>query len=124
LDNKKLKILVLGNEFIKIDSLAKNIAEKLSNESGLCFKSIDDSFQLLEELNSGNDFVILDVVKGLDKVKIIGVDDLKNTNILTGHDLDSGFILRLIGKEKNIKIIGIPEKGDIKEIIKEVREFI
>lgn len=114
------KILALGNEFIKEDSLAKDIADLLKEDLNII--NIKDSFQLIDELRSNDDIIILDVVKGLDKVKLINPEDLKIDSISSVHDFDAGFIIKLINKD--IKIIGIPMIGDINEIKNQVLELL
>ena len=120
----KKKILCLGNEFIKRDSLAKKIGWKLKEREDLEIINIKDSFQLMDILRErdkekgGNDFIILDVVKGLNEVKELGIDDLRQDSILTAHDFDAGYVLKLLGVK--IKIIGIPMYGDEDKILREV----
>jgi Ni,Fe-hydrogenase maturation factor len=112
----KAKILCLGNEFIKEDCLAKKISIELIKE-GYNIINIKDSFQLMEELNSSGEVIILDVVEKLNHVKLLKIKDLDNIKIMTAHDFDAGFVLKLF-KDKKIKIIGIPMNGKT-EIIKE-----
>lgn len=114
-----MKILCLGNEFIKEDSLAKEVGKELIKE-GYNIINIKDSFQLIEELNSSDEIIILDVVERLNEVKLLQLDELKSNNIITAHDLDAQFILKLFN-DKNIKIIGIPMSGIIKIIKKQVK---
>ncbi|MCA9459682.1 MAG: hypothetical protein KC550_03995 [Nanoarchaeota archaeon] len=65
-----------------------------------------------EILNSNENLIILDVVKGLKKIKIINkIDDLILANSLTCHDLDLAFYLKLMketGQIKTVTIIGLP----------------
>ena len=116
-----VKILSLGNEFIEIDSLGKLVGEKLKKDFEVV--NIKDSFQLMEILNEcSEEIIILDVVKGLEKVKVINIDDLRGDSILSAHDFDAGYVLKLIGKD--VKIIGVPMKGDLDEIERGVRGLI
>jgi hydrogenase maturation protease len=121
-----IKILCLGNEFIKEDSLAKRIGSELNLEdTDVTF--IKDSFQLMELLNNfkeEDEIIILDVVLGLKEVKLLSVDDLKSEGIITAHDFDAGFILKLLDKKQKIKIIGIPMKGNISKIKKQVKKYL
>lgn len=128
-----MKILCLGNEFIKEDSFAKSVGSLLERE-GFEIVNIKDSFELLNYLpahppTEGKEgIVILDVVSGINQVKELNVDDLKVGSITTAHDFDAGFFLKLLsdGGEsgKNIKIIGIPMKGDVERISGEVKELL
>ena len=115
------KILSLGNEFIEIDSFAKKISEKLKKDFEVV--NIKDSFELMGVLNEcSEEIIILDVVEGLEKVKVISIDELRNDSILSAHDFDAGYVLKLVGKD--VKIIGVPMKGDVDEIKKKVIELI
>lgn len=120
-----MKILCLGNEFIKEDSFAKEIAKELANEMNeFEFVFIKDSFQLISELNKNNgEIVILDVAEGLKEVKFLNIEDLSDNKIITAHDLDAQFILKLF-EDKKIKIIGIPMSGDVNIIKKNVKILI
>ena len=114
-----VKIVCLGNEFVEGDSLAVEIGEKLKSE-GFDVLHIKDSFSLMEFVSKNSSFVILDVVDSLEEVCWIGVRDLKVNSVLSAHDLDAGFVLGLLGEE--VKILGMPRFGDLKEVFEEVRE--
>ncbi len=119
----KNRVLCLGNEFIEEDSFAKKVGERLSKELEESeFIDIKDSFELLNYLQEDNESIfILDVVENLDEVRLLEIEDLKESKIMSAHDFDASFFLKLIGKNKKIKIIGIPMKGDVekvKEIVK------
>lgn len=125
--NMGLKILCLGNEFIKQDSLAKKIGKKLRDS----FEVVDikNSFQLIDILkeDKSDEFVILDVIEGLNKVRILDIDDLQENKILTAHDFDAGIVLKLL--KPNVKIVGMPmqdreERIDESQILREVKEII
>lgn len=118
----KVKILCLGNEFIEEDSFAKKISSELKKDNHDII-DIKDSFQLMEELNKTNDFIILDVVENIKDVQILSISDLKNIKIMTTHDFDAGFILKLF-EGKNIKIIGLPIKEDVDIIREKIKKFI
>lgn len=102
------KIFAFGNEYIKRDETAKNIAKN--------FKSDEFEFILAtspnEILKADEELIILDIVKGIKEPKIINeIDDLILDKSLTCHDLDLGFYLKLMkecGKIKKAKIIGLP----------------
>ncbi|MCW8965994.1 MAG: hypothetical protein OQK82_04800 [Candidatus Pacearchaeota archaeon] len=116
-----MKVLTLGNEFIEEDSLAKKIGKVLEKDFEII--NIDNSFELMTTLNEISDeIVLLDVVKDLDKTQIIPVDKLQNDSILSAHDFDVGYVLKLIGKD--VRIIGIPMKGDVEEIGRDVKEML
>ena len=118
----KMKILCLGNEFVKEDSFAKKIGEELLKE-GFEVININDSFQLMGILNEETDFIILDVVLGLSDPRIINVSELTDTKIMTAHDFDASFVLKLF-ENKEIRIIGIPMNGEISKIIIDVKKMV
>lgn len=120
----KNKILCLGNEFIEEDSFALKVAEQLLKElPEIQFINVKDSFQLMEFLNVYDDVVVLDVVSGLKEVKILGVDDLQENKIMTAHDFDAAFVMRLF-ENKSLRIIGIPMKGNINATKESVKKLL
>ena len=116
-----VKILCLGNEFIKEDSFAKKIM-LLLKKRGFNVIDIKDSFQLMNEIEE--DCFIIDVVKGISEIKIINSDMLKSNSIISAHDFDAGFVLKLLGKKT--KIIGIPFdfNGNVRDVVRDVKFFI
>ena len=117
-------LLCFGNPYLAEDNLALEVGDAI----------IKDKIKGLEVIKCvapdevmsyiGKDFAILDVVKGIKKVTIIDdIDKLQSGSMVSLHDFDLGFFLKLMketGKINNIKIIGIPQKGKILEIKKEV----
>jgi len=63
--------------------------------------------------------ILMDTVVGLEEVTILTEKDLEKLEFpkrATVHDYDLGFQLRYLiklGKIKNVKIIGLPARGDI-----------
>ncbi|MFC1454797.1 hypothetical protein ACFLQI_01770 [Candidatus Undinarchaeota archaeon] len=113
-----MKILVFGNEFYSEDSLAKELLAGV-DDAVMC----DSPEDILKYSESGEDFVIVDVVKGLDKVRPVTVDELKSPSSSSVHDFDLSFYLQLLqktGKLTNVKIIGIPPSGDRSKIKKDL----
>lgn len=115
-----VKIVCLGNEFVEEDSLAVEVGVLLSEEYEVV--NLKDSFELMGIVSGKDDFVILDVVEGLSEVLRLRVDDLRGNSFVSAHDLDAGYVLKLLDVE--VKIIGIPIKGDAGVIAGEVREMI
>ena len=118
-----MKILILGNEFIEEDSSAKKLAYLFSKK----FVEIKDSFELISELEKNKDerVILVDVVEGLKSVKKLKLEDLKDSKILTAHDFDASFILKLL--KPNVEIIGIPkniDKENLEELKKEAEKLI
>jgi len=143
--NRK-KVFCFGNEFVKDDSIAKQLADELKI-NGVEFVKCDNPDDLVEyiqkkadsEMDSNTstikrkdpveeEIVIMDVVKGIKDVMIIDdIDKLEKSNSVTLHDLDLGFYLKLL-KEMNmiskIKIIGLPQSGDVGEMKEKVNEIL
>lgn len=130
-----VKILALGNEFIKEDSFAKEVSEKLSLSENPKIPegpeyniiNVNDSFQLLDEIKDSEDeeIIIIDVVKNLKELKFLKIQDLNKNKILSAHDFDANFILQLL--DPNIKILGLPQnpsQEDKEKIIEEVKKLI
>lgn len=122
----KTAVLVFGNEYIRQDNLAVRIAEKLKIEDVdflRCY-SVDELFKYQDY----EKIYILDVVKNArDVVLIDNIDILKKHKLYTMHDFDLGFfikILKEIGKLNEIRIIGIPEKGNMERIKEKVIEIM
>ncbi|MDH3353129.1 MAG: hypothetical protein OEL87_01660 [Nanoarchaeota archaeon] len=107
-----MKIVCLGNEFVEEDSFAKKIGEMLKD--GFPIVNIKDSFELMEIVSSGEPFIILDVVQGLDEVKKLRVEDLRGDAIVSAHDFDAVYVLKLMGE--GVRIIGIPMSGDLEKV--------
>lgn len=120
-----MKVFCFGNEFIEQDSLAKNLADELVVD-GVDFVKCDS----LDGING--DVVILDVVKGLNDVRLIPLDKIKDFHPVSMHDFDLGTELKLrksIGEINDVTIIGIPMQGNretikqgIIKLIKDIRK--
>jgi Ni,Fe-hydrogenase maturation factor len=121
-----VKIFCLGNEFISKDSLAKKIGEQLKEDYNI--QNIQSSFELMEILKNEDNLIILDVVQNLNEVKLLSISDLRQDSILSAHDFDAGFVLKLLGENKKIKIIGIPmsipSNINMNNLIDKIRGFI
>ena len=111
-------VLCFGNPDIKEDSLALELANELVLE-GYTFIKCTRAELLLEYKNKN--IIILDVVKNLKDVREVSIESIAADKLFTVHDFDLGHFLKLM-KElkliKNVKIMGIPQKGD-KEKIKD-----
>ena len=114
------KLITLGNEFIEVDSLAKKIGELLKDDFEII--PIKNSFQLMTVLNETENPIILDVVQDLQEPKIIPIENLRNDSILSAHDFDAGYAIKLV--DKPVKIIGIPMQGDEEEIKQKILQLI
>lgn len=116
------KLFVFGNEYLENDKYAHQVINHLENIEITKCRSPED---LLEE--EGN-ILILDVVKNLEEpVLIEDLSVLKDRKMISLHDFDLNFFLKLlkeIGLEKDIKIIGIPEKGNPKATADKIKKWI
>ena len=116
-------LYVFGNEYLEYDKFAREIAKQIKNVNIINCRSPDE----LLEIND-NEILILDVVKDIKKTIVISdVSQIKTRRLMSLHDFDLGFFLNLmkeLGINKKIKIIGIPENGDIKEIADGVKACI
>lgn len=122
----KIKVLVFGNPLVEKDSLALKIAKRLEKEiPNVEFKEFDTMENLEKE---GKKIIIVDVVEGLRKVKIIdNLNILKKNKIFSLHDFDLSYELELLKKLKLIekfKIIGIPPDLEENKILKQVKEIL
>lgn len=122
-----MKILCFGNEFIEDDALAKKVADILKKESGFDIIKCDSENDLLDYLEE--EIVILDVVKGIKGVRVFDENDIDylDTSELSAHDFDLGFQLKILQKIEKIdklKIIGIPMKGNARDIAEEIIEIL
>lgn len=117
-------ILCFGNPYLKEDNLAVQVADIIIAEKvpGIEIVKCISPDEILSYLD--RDFVILDVVKDAKEVMLIDdIDRLKSGSIVSLHDFDLGFFLKLMketGKIDKVRIIGIPQQGDIKDIKKDV----
>ena len=110
-------VYVFGNEWLKDDSLAKEVAQGIKQEKfHLKWCTSPDDL-----LDATEDLIILDVVKNIKKPMVIhNIHQLKTRKLMSLHDYDVGFFLTLmqkLGKIKKVMIIGLPEKGN-KEVLR------
>jgi Ni,Fe-hydrogenase maturation factor len=115
-----VKIVCLGNEFIEGDCLAKEVGELLKDNFDII--NVRDSFELMEIVSSGEQFVLLDVVEKLDKVMELEVKDLRGNSIVSAHDFDATYVLKLM--DSDVRIIGIPQSSNAEQIASSVEHKI
>jgi hypothetical protein len=112
-----MKVFVFGSEF-QGDDIAYRVARECGEHE---FVFSNDPTELLEEER----IVIMDAVKGIDKVTVFGSADVLNSrNVCSLHDFDLGFFLELmqkLGVERTVKIVGLPMRGDYEEILSGAR---
>lgn len=113
-----MKVYVFGNRDYEKDKLSFDVVDKLD------LKTLEVKF---EEVKPNQDLpfvgnetaVMMDVVMGIDEVKLITEDDLDKLVLpprSSAHDYDLGFQLKYLlklGKLKKIRIIGLPMSGKV-----------
>jgi Ni,Fe-hydrogenase maturation factor len=119
-----LYLLCFGNPYLDEDNLALQVADLIVKDriKGLEVVKCVSPDEILSYTDK--DFFILDVAAGLDKVTLIDdIDKLKSGNMVSLHDFDLGFFLKLMketGKLDKVRIICIPQKGNVEEIKEKV----
>ena len=119
-----MKVYCFGNEYIKEDALAIELASILKIND-IEFIKCDSIEPILEEKGT---IYIMDVVKGINEITLINdINLLKNRKCVSCHDFDLQFFLKLLKEMDRIKdvvIIGLPMKGEEEKIVNEVKELI
>ena len=120
----KKSLYVFGNNYLDFDSLSLRVAKLLGNKAKIVKCSSPDA--LLEA--DSHELTILDVVKNSKEPLLIrDVNKLKSRKIISMHDFDLAFFLKLMdemGIKRKIKIIGIPSKGDEEALARTVKKWI
>lgn len=112
-----MRIYVFGNPLLREDSIALKISKKLSKK----FPEIEfKEFDVVEDLEESEKLYVMDVVKGLEEVKVIeDFDSIETKKIFSLHDYDLSYeikLLKKIGKIKKIFLIAIPFRKSEKEV--------
>lgn len=124
-----MRVFVFGNPDLDFDSLPIRILSRLKELlPDILFELKDPN----EEWEIPEDFVVLDVVEGIDEVKVFDdVNDFQSAPRFTLHDFDAGAYLKYLkklGKIDKIKIIGLPpiisEKTAIEKITTLLKSFL
>jgi len=117
-------LYVFGNEYLESDSFAKEMAEELKEKARITCCTTPDLLLDAEE----EEIIILDVIKNVKETTVItDAAQLKINKLVSMHDFDLAYFLELmkqLGMAKKIKIIGIPESGDKKKIVKEIIKYL
>ena len=117
-------IYVFGNPYLEDDNFAHKIAENLKEKAKFIpLKNPDDLLDVGSE-----ELLLMDVVRGIKEPIIIDkIEHLKTRKLYSLHDFDVGYFLNLMkqtGWTKKIKIIGLPQKGNVEEISKKVKKWL
>jgi Ni,Fe-hydrogenase maturation factor len=117
-------LYVFGNEYLKSDSFAKEMAEELKEKAKITFCTTPELLLDAEE----EEIIILDVIKNVKETTVItDAAQLKINKLVSMHDFDVAYFLELmkqLGMLKKIKIIGVPESGDKKKIKEEIIKYL
>lgn len=124
--NDFMIIYIFGNPILKQDSWPLRLLPDLKKH----FPKVD--FEIVdpnEDWTSGEkNPVIIDTVLGIEKVTVFdSLQNFQNQTRISPHDYDLLMDLQLLkklGKIKEVQIIGVPEKGDEKEILEQVINVI
>ncbi|MFH1173709.1 MAG: hypothetical protein V1725_01095 [archaeon] len=112
-------ICVFGNAYLAQDNLALAVAKELNVPVRHCTSP--------EQLLDMDDIIILDVVKNITQPLLLSPNQIKARNIMSMHDFDVGFFLKLMQEldmKKNIIIIGLPQEGDAVQLAQQVKAWI
>jgi len=121
-----MRVLVFGNPIAEEDSAAVKISEKLAGEMPeVQFVRFDTSEDLERE---GARLVILDAVVGLEKPRLVSLDELElSARPLSLHGFDlmwSLLLLKKLGKLESAMIIGVPAKQPYKKNVETVKVLL
>ncbi|MFH1063750.1 MAG: hydrogenase maturation peptidase HycI [Candidatus Woesearchaeota archaeon] len=123
-----LYLLAFGNPYLKEDNLALEIADAIIADKikGIEVVKCVSPEEVLHYTDK--EFYILDVVKDLHEVRVFDdINKINARNIVSMHDFDLGFFLKLMketGQIDKVNIIGVPQEGDIKVLKDEVIKVI
>jgi Ni,Fe-hydrogenase maturation factor len=112
-----IKVFVFGTEN---DPLAWKVADRLkgmlptAKGAGFSFIKTDNPDDITEARNKN--IIIIDAASGIKTPTMLSIKDLKDKQSVTAHDLDLGFMLKLLEKTgkldiKTVRIIGIPRNS-------------
>ncbi len=108
-----MRVYCLGNPYLKDDSRALELCKQLTIpgfEFVQCYK--------WEHIEITIPLIVVDVVEGLEDVRLVDLSELQQTNTVTAHDFDLFQWLTLMKKLNMLDeliIIGIPKAGELKE---------
>ena len=122
----KKNIYVLGNPLVDKDKIPLRLLPKLRE---LCPQWLFLPLDPTEEVSElDEDLILVDTVIGIHKLTVY--HDLRHFALsprVTVHDYDLPINLGLmqkLGKIKNVTVIGIPNSGNMNEILMEVINFL
>jgi len=123
---ERRKVLVFGNLLVKEDSLPLELMPDLRRRlPQFEFAEFDAAEDLEKE---GEELVIIDTVKGIDRVVLItDIDSIAESRIYSMHDFDLGATLKLLKKVgilKGVRIFGVPMDYSKEKALKELEGML
>ena len=107
-----MKVSVFGNPDIKEDSLVVDLVPELRRRFKEVKFKVEDPSEGLKPPPADAGWVILDVAKGIEEVKVFeDLDKLESLRRVSLHDYEVGMELKLLkklGKVGELKIIAVP----------------
>ena len=112
-----VKIHCLGSEYDKDGEALKFVGKTLE---GFKFVTYDGTFE--------KRMLVMDVVKGIEKVQVLGLDAFLTRQAVTVHDFDAGMELMLrkeVGDIEKVKVICLPygkkvSPDEISEVLRKI----
>jgi len=126
-----MKVSVFGNPDVKIDSLVVKMVPRLKKKFPKIEFRVEDPGEGLRPPSDKDrpcQWVILDVAKGVDKVRVFeDLDKLVTEKRVSLHDYDVSMELKLlkrIGKVKKLKIVSVPMEMSKRKALKEITRIL
>jgi hypothetical protein len=118
-----MKIYFLGNSLLSTDNLPRLLIPQLSKQFPLLSFIHYDPTEEFPKITDGQ-LVLIDTVEGITIVKVFNnLNMFSLTKSSTVHDFDLSLqlgLLKKLGKIKNLMIIGVPMKSNLKKVMKEI----
>ena len=120
-----MKIYVMGNSLVEVDSLPVKLLPRLKKEFPEHeFIELDPS----EDFPKQKEVVIIDTIINAKKVVLINdIDKIITEKVYSLHDFDLGYNLKLMkkfGLVEKVSIIGLPPDISQDEAIKNIKRII
>ena len=97
-----------------------DLALRFVGKKVLDFEFVKYSGEVCDEM------VVMDVVKGVSKVTVLGLDEFLARNPVTVHDFDYGTELRLrmaVGEIKKVSVICLPFGWSYDQVLEKLNNF-
>jgi len=119
-----MTVFCFGNEYLEIDSMAKEIGSKLKLDVVMC-NSPEEMF----DKEPKAPICILDVAEGIDRPMLLTVSQLSTQKLFSLHDFDLAYFLKLMVemgkvKEEDVRIVAVPMGGKAEEWIASVEKLL